>query len=83
MLVLLTQYDKMKVFFFVLIVLLQEMPSNADSSWFEGLSLGPACISLKQLYKSVQVLCGQKNNTELWQKVIECHVPIDEDVIFF
>lgn len=59
------------------------MHSNADYSWFSSLKLGPACITLSQLYNATATLCAQKDNTALWQKVIDCHIPISEDVIFF
>lgn len=72
----------MKVFIYFLVFFLQQLHANADCAWFSSLNLGPACISLTQLYNATATLCAQKDNTALWQQVIECHDPISEDVIF-
>lgn len=42
--------------------------------------VAPACMTLSQLDNATAILCAQKNNAALWQAVIDCHQPIDEDV---
>lgn len=74
---------KMKVFLFLLICSLQQMYSGGSLLAFMGLDLGPACITLSQIYKATEVLCKQRNATDLWKSVIECHKPINETVCFY
>lgn len=73
----------MKVFLFLLICCFQQMYASASLAAFLGLDLGPECISLSQLYEVTEVLCGQKDNRDLWDDVIQCHRPMTDEVILF
>lgn len=73
---------KMKVYSCLLVFLMHLMHANANFTWFSHLQLGPACITLTQLYDVTKILCAQKDNTDLWEKVIRCHDPMTEKVIF-
>lgn len=70
---------KMKVIFLLLVCCLY-----ANASFFSmfGLQLGPECISLTQLYKATETMCGlQRDNKTLWNAVIECHRPLTDEVL--
>lgn len=63
----------MKSIEFVLIVVLQLISSVLSANY--------VCMGPEESIPITSVLCKKgRTNNELWQKVIDCHRPIDEDV---
>ncbi|XP_037036873.1 uncharacterized protein LOC119074692 isoform X2 [Bradysia coprophila] len=71
----------MKVVLFLLSCCLQQMFANASLAAFLGLNLGPECMTLTEIYKATEYMCSpdQRKNTDLWNAVIDCHRPMDDD----
>ena len=69
----------------VTIFLLISVSYAVNAAFYSNLSgyLAPDCITFSQLDNATATLCQQKDNKDLWQKVIDCHQPIDETVTIF
>ncbi|KAG4065232.1 hypothetical protein HA402_012674 [Bradysia odoriphaga] len=66
----------MKVLYFIVGIWCVQQISAQDTS-----ALTAACISTPQLLGATAMACQQKNNTELWQKIIDCHVSISDQFL--
>jgi len=63
----------MKVWFYLCVCTLLQMYSSV---------LSQDCITLFQFNTATNILCRlHRNNKELWQKVIDCHRPIDDQFL--
>ncbi|XP_037052522.1 uncharacterized protein LOC119086053 [Bradysia coprophila] len=66
----------MKVLYFIVGIWCVQQISAQDTS-----ALTAACISTQQLLAATAMACQQKNNTDLWQKIIDCHEPISDQFL--
>lgn len=71
---------KMKGVFFLTICSLLANISFAGIFNYIGLNVGPECISLLQILRTTITLCEQRENRKMWDGVINCHRPMNDEV---
>lgn len=76
----------MKVFYLFVCIgfLIQNYSQGADDPAADKYAnidfskIALACVTPEQLIKATAIACMQKENIELWEKVLECHRPIPD-----
>lgn len=61
----------MKLYSFLSLATLLQIYSNV---------CGDDCMSVSQIAAATRILCQQRDNKVLWQKVIDCHKPMSDKV---